>query len=138
MKKYDRYKFVKEGITFFIYSNPKDLLKSYFRGTRGNKIAIYHQYEGKKHIYSKEDWLDALHEDGFWAYLRGDVVHLWFDKSADFKDVLGLVAHELGHLEKPYYGFIREEKKACRYSDIAELAYEITERVTINKSLKIN
>ena len=131
-KRYDRYKFVKGGITFFIYSNAEDLLHCYFRDCYNKDSVEGYRQDGTKYYYSRKDLRKAVIEDGNWAYVRDKKsVHFWADKDTEFKRVLSLIAHEVAHIEiRPFYvDQSKEEIKAGRYETLTELAYDVAERI---------
>ena len=47
-------------------------------------------------------------------------VHVWIGKRATLKDVVSLLAHEMGHLERPFHDTrFAEETKAAKYERVA-------------------
>lgn len=60
-----------------------------------------------------------------WVENKGDI-HIWVAPHAPFIKVLRLLAHELGHKERPYFkASITEERKAEQFADVAMMAYTI-------------
>ena len=65
-------------------------------------------------------------ERGCWGWVSNHkTLHLWISSKAQFSEIIGLIAHELGHCEKPCGHGAREEKKAARYERVAEGAVKL-------------
>jgi len=64
---------------------------------------------------------------GCWGWCENrSILHLWISRRARFVDALNLIAHELGHCQKPHHNSrSKEEIKAANYGSIAESALEI-------------
>ena len=57
-------------------------------------------------------------------------VHVWIGKRATLDDVGKLLAHEIGHLERPFhYTRFAEETKAAKYERVAEIALEAAQEL---------
>jgi len=121
-------------ITFYIYHDLMDLLKSYFRGLHDKKtISGFDAKNMEKYNIITDNLFAILKEEGYWGFVKGEKsVHLWVDKEKrSFKDVLiYLVSHEIGHTIKPFYKRVGdEEMKATRHEEFVELAYKVTEKI---------
>ncbi len=63
---------------------------------------------------------------GCWGWIEAKRhIHVWISGRASLEDAVGLVAHELGHAEKPWCGASREERKAAKYESVAMMAVKI-------------
>lgn len=64
---------------------------------------------------------------GCWGFCAGKrTLHLWISRRANRADALGLVAHELGHCQRPHCRDKgREEQKANKFDEVAVNAMRI-------------
>jgi uncharacterized protein YjaZ len=64
---------------------------------------------------------------GTWGWVENKgAIHIWVSEKAPMHRIIRLLAHELGHKEKPYYkNRIQEERKAEKYADAAVASYNI-------------
>lgn len=60
---------------------------------------------------------------GCWGFCRDkSSIHVWISSRATTKEAVALLAHELGHCQKPWLSRGREEIKAAGYERVAETA----------------
>lgn len=59
-----------------------------------------------------------------WCENKGRI-HLWIAPGAEYREVFKLLAHEFGHMQRPYYRSLDEEQKACKYAKVAEFAWDV-------------
>lgn len=88
---------------------------------------------------SYAEMLDSVRTKGFWGFSRVTFVgnkpteatiHYWVGKNADEDDIIGLFAHELGHLAgkmKPP-GSAAEEDRADSYAEVAYAVVKMLKR----------
>lgn len=83
--------------------------------------------DGSVHAWPMSRVLRVRRKRGTWGWCEDKkVLHLWVAPYAEFKCVLRLVAHELGHTKRPYRRLrSQEEAKADTYANVAVLAYGI-------------
>ena len=64
---------------------------------------------------------------GTWGWCeQKKTIHVWISPEAEEHKIIELLAHELGHTEKPFHKTMqKEETKACRYAVIAQRAYKM-------------
>ena len=61
-----------------------------------------------------------------WGWVEGkEVIHYFIRKNATMNQIIGMFAHELGHMTRPWHRSIIEEKKAKKYEKVAIAAYEL-------------
>lgn len=68
-----------------------------------------------------------LNYDDVWGWIEDKQwVHIWFSDQCTPERLLGALAHELGHIRRPWHRdtFV-EETKACKYGSVAMTAYDI-------------
>lgn len=109
-------------------------------------IAAFHNC-GTAEIYSKGPWtweqdgvitvwgmrrmIRCRKKEGTWGFCedKGDI-HVWVDKHTQPKKIVRMIAHEIGHKQRPFKRDIfAEERKAEVYADVALTAFEIMEEI---------
>lgn len=87
---------------------------------------IWGDHDGEHSMPMKEA-VSKILSSRVWAWLGDkDTMHLWFAKNVDPKRLTAVIAHELGHSERPWHrDTIQEEQKASRYERVAGTAFEI-------------
>jgi hypothetical protein len=75
-----------------------------------------------------DEAISDIKECGCWGVCNNkNEIHLWMDKNVDPRQLIRLLAHERGHMLRPYHReFVKEESKACRYEDCAMFSYDVT------------
>jgi len=92
--------------------------------TRGNWEG--YDRNGRKVRRSMKEVLRLHRDRGCWGWVEHHrTLHLWVSRKASFSEAVALVAHELGHLERPWGHGSREEKKAARYEAVAQNAVDL-------------
>ncbi len=83
--------------------------------------------DGRPYTMTRKKAMTAYRKRKCWGFCRGkSEVHLWIGKKATKEQVIGLIAHELGHMARPFRQETQaEEIKAGRYEKIAKTAYNI-------------
>lgn len=101
-------------------------------GTKARTIRGFDS-EGKPYRYSAFKFLSIIRRRGRWGFAEHykKTIHVWIGKRATITDVISLLGHEIGHLQKPYShkNKSKEEQKASRYSMIAVDAYTLVKRL---------
>lgn len=79
---------------------------------------------GKKHRMSYSRSIEKIKEKGYWGFIDNKrTIHVWARTRTPMADVVGLLAHEIGHAQKPYHRTLLEEEKASKYELVAKSAY---------------
>ena len=66
---------------------------------------------------------EEIKRRGCWGWCEDKkVLHLWISRRAKLAEVIGLIAHEIGHCEKPYLRRAAEERKASKHEKVARNA----------------
>jgi len=75
----------------------------------------------------REAIADIKAKEPVWAWVEDKhVLHIWIGDTATPAQVLGVLAHEVGHTYRPYHRCVfKEEQKAAKRADIAMLAFDI-------------
>ena len=76
---------------------------------------------------SKKKFVGNVREQDCWGWVRGkSEIHFWFEVGTAVESLVAMLAHELGHMERPFYKeHKKEEKKACKYGRVALEAYRL-------------
>ena len=85
-------------------------------------------WDGERHTESAKEVISTiLAESKVWAWVENkSIVHLWKDKEATQKQILNVLAHEIGHTHRPYHkDSFKEEQKAEKYAEVASLAFDM-------------
>ena len=89
-------------------------------------VWIYYDRKGNQRRHRYKECYESILKRGCWAWCENkSTLHLWISRRAKFADAIGLIAHEVGHCQKPYLRFGREETKAARYEYVAQEAAKI-------------
>jgi hypothetical protein len=91
----------------------------------------FHNRQGKRVRLSVGACMRDMRKRGCWGWVLGKRwIHLWVSGRATMPEAISLIAHELGHCEKPNFGHgAREEQKAAKYEDVARRAEELAWRL---------
>lgn len=84
--------------------------------------------DGKEYEYTYDQYYEAIERIGCYAFADNkSEIHFWVDTEKAYPgDFLGMIAHEKGHLTRPFHrNEMKEEIKAERYGDTAAFAYQI-------------
>lgn len=75
--------------------------------------------------------LRVRRKTGTWGWCEEKrVIHLWVADHADDLSIMRLIAHELGHMRRPFKRESHEEEaKANQYADVAQTAFQIMRSV---------
>lgn len=83
-----------------------------------------------------DKWLASDVKCWGWASYKEKEVHVWASPEVTALDLIPLLCHELGHLQRPRYPFgFDEEKKASIYGKVAATAVEMAKELTTNKEV---
>lgn len=87
---------------------------------------IWGDYDGEHSMPMKEA-ISKILSSRVWGWLGNkDTMHIWFAKNVDPKRLMAVIAHELGHSNRPWHrDTVREEQKASLYEEVAGTAFEI-------------
>lgn len=94
--------------------------------------------KGEPYRLTTQEVVENCTRKGVWGFLEDKVkIHVWVDTGkATFADALKLIAHERGHMLRPYHKTTRgEEMKAGRYEDVADFAYLAATVIFGNKEI---
>lgn len=81
---------------------------------------------GEFYDYEKESIIDVYRGGGVFGFVVDKKhIHLWFNKEiVGMERLIAIIAHELGHIQRPYHRRGEfEEKKAEVFSHVALVAY---------------
>ncbi len=95
----------------------------------------YDQDNDRNRVWSMRRVLRNRRKIGTWGFCHNKKeIHIWISDHATPKSILKLIAHEIGHMQRPFKKkSILEEKKAMVYADVALTAFEIMEKLINDK-----
>ena len=85
-------------------------------------------WDGEQHSQSTREAISTiLKERKVWGWVEEkSIVHLRKDEEATQKEILNVLAHEIGHTHRPYHkDSFKEEQKAEKYAEVATLAFDM-------------
>lgn len=87
----------------------------------------YCDRNGEQCRMSVKEAKEEINKKGCWGWCENkETLHLWISSRASLLDAIELIAHELGHCERPYYfSSSKEEKKASVFGKVAYDALNI-------------
>lgn len=117
-------------IVILRYKTAGKCLRVYFGLDESDSLPEgYWEWKDAAGTYKKKTMRESLigiYKQQVWGWCENkETIHIWVGKEAKFEDVVGLIAHERGHMIRPYHRSLKEEQKACRYQDVAVMAYEV-------------
>lgn len=118
-----------QTITIFRYPTSKSCMEAFFeRDIDKVKICKGYDDEGNPWKCTSDEFLKYIRKNGCWAFIDLDnTIHIWHRKNTSIEKLVELLAHELGHTQRPYkYDLKEEEIKAGKYSHTARYAYQNT------------
>jgi len=92
------------------------------------------EQDGKRTVWSVRRMLRCRKKEGCWGFCadKGDI-HVWVDVHAKPSKIIRMLAHEIGHKQRPFKRTrILEERKAESYADVTLSAFEIMEDIIKN------
>jgi len=95
-----------------------------------NKFASGFGGDGKRFKIKRSVWLAKIRRFGCWGFanFKGREIHVWVGRGCKKERVIEMLAHELGHFERPRYRDKgKEEVKAVKYGTAAKTAYLVSE-----------
>ena len=115
-----------------VHKSLASCLKSY--GINGDGYWKWMDAEGKTHKRSHKVAVRSIRRRRCWAYISNkSEIHMWVGKGCNRIEVFRVLAHEMGHAERPFYRSLKEEQKAAKYERVAVSAYSHVDKV-IRKS----
>lgn len=86
--------------------------------------------EGEEYHTPQEVAIDEILCLDVWGWAeKKKTVHFYVNKKARIEDIISVIAHEIGHIETPYYKSPKEEQKACKYARVAVAAWELATKI---------
>lgn len=95
--------------------------------------------DGTQHCTPTQKAMDyILTEKCVWGWVEDKHrVHIWFNDQVSQEELVGALAHELGHARRPYSkDTFKEEEKACKYGSVAATAFAIMTDLTEGRDVK--
>lgn len=95
--------------------------------------------DGTEDICANKDAIKDIRKLSAWGWVEGkETIHLFVRKSAKLKDVISLLAHEVGHTRRPFHKSVIEEKKACIFAEVARCAFDLSTEILNNGGTTTN
>jgi hypothetical protein len=89
---------------------------------------------GESFSTSNQEKIKEIRKADTWGWINGkSTIHLFFRKNADMSELIGTIAHEFGHVQRPHQKTLIEEQKASKYADVAITSYELAKLMMTSK-----
>ena len=90
--------------------------------------------DGKEVEFDFNELIIAVKDMGCYGFAGNKLdIHVWISADANLVDVMNLLAHERGHLFRPFHrDLMKEEKKANLYGLCAEFACRVALNLGVN------
>ena len=121
-------------IKVFVYEKFSECFKQ-MHGMSSKMVQWYE--DGSTKLVQRKNLMRRYRNMGYYGFISWkNEMHLWFDNSCDISDMVGLIAHELGHIERPYHkDRSEEEKKAGKFAAVAKSATTLSVRILQEKGI---
>ena len=114
-----RYKTINGCLSKFFQCDRKDLDSLNGKFETKNERGEFKSYPVQKSI-------SLIRKMKVWAWVENkETIHFFARKNATERDLVDCFSHEIGHLQRPFHRSLIEEQKACMYSKVALMAYDI-------------
>ena len=72
-----------------------------------------------------------INSKGHWGFCNDkEEIHIWCTAKTTEREKLRLIAHEIGHTQRPYHKNIEEEEaKAERYAEVSAKAFDLMQQL---------
>uniref|UniRef100_A0A6M3K8F6 Uncharacterized protein n=1 Tax=viral metagenome TaxID=1070528 RepID=A0A6M3K8F6_9ZZZZ len=118
-----RYKTINSCLSQFFNCSRKDLDSLNGRFETKNELGEFKSYPVQKSI-------SLIRKMKVWAWVENkETIHFFVRKNATERDLVHCFSHEIGHTQRPFHKSLIEEKKACIYSKVALMAYDIAKQI---------
>ena len=84
--------------------------------------------DGTCHKGTMQESINSIRENYLvWAWLNNNTeIHIWIGEMADPVDIIGTLAHEIGHAYRPHHRCdFKDEQKANKYEEVTAVAFNI-------------
>lgn len=121
------------SVLFKLYTDVEEIVDGYMGG---EETTAMHGITESREV-DRATMLQEVTDIGVWGWSEVgvdlNVIHFWVDHEMNPEDIrehmLCLLAHEQGHLLRPYHKNMNvEEQKAQRYENVAQLAAMVTDQ----------
>ena len=113
------------------YRTLRDCLAEYFgcKPAEVPKRGHWHwtDMDGKRHKDTMAKTMRRMRNRGCWGWCEGKAkIHVWINSRCKPIDAIALIAHEIGHTQKPFrVTSDAEERKANTYESVAKGAIQV-------------
>ena len=108
-------------ISIIRYPTLRSCLKSFGLDDNSKGYWQWPDADGNKHRSQNGTAIKELKNRSCWGWVENKkIIHVWVGKRATLSDVVSLLSHEIGHLERPFHkNRFSEEQKASKYQRVA-------------------
>jgi hypothetical protein len=124
---------MKLGRSIVLYDSLEACMRAFFGGSRPPRDGAWtwQDADGEIHELSMVKSRAAIRRRGCWAWVENKTtIHAWISDRAAPRKVFRMLAHEIGHMERPYHRDLAEERKANKYARVALAAWDAMADVT--------
>ena len=127
--------YLPKKVRVFVYSDPVEVwAASWPEELDEGEQFVGIDKEGNEVEYTDADGIAGIKEQGCFGFVKWDKeLHIYFDaERADVLDLVQLLGHEIGHLQRPHKrDFMAEEMKAEHYSDFAGYVWRMLDALNM-------
>ena len=125
----------KKPIQIIRHSTLRECLKAYGIPANAQGYWKWADADGTNHKTKNSTALSLIKRRTCWGWTEDKkVIHVWIGKRATLVDIVGLLAHEMGHIQRPFRANVYdEEQKAAIYASVALGALSAAEEMLLNK-----
>ena len=86
--------------------------------------------DGKLFTMSLKEMKAKSRKRRCWAWVENkETIHLWMGNGCKEETLVRVLAHEMGHMERPFHRGPIEEQKAAKYERVAMDAYRMAKKI---------
>ena len=129
-----------EKVRLVIHPTVDGILQSYcgeeYEGlkegdTTSVNVMRYDENTGEYNQASFWDMKKDILQKGHWGFCNEkEEIHIWTSAKTTDKQKIRLIAHEIGHTNRPFHNDIeKEEAKAEKYADVTAKAWDLMQQL---------
>ena len=122
---------MKKEIDIITYKTINDCLAAFYGIDKKELSEVDGHFEwkdcnGREFTMEAQKAIQMIRKKKVWGWVEGKkTIHAFIRKSASLRDIIELLAHEVGHMQRPFYRSLKEEQKANIYEEVAVCAFDI-------------
>lgn len=127
-------RFTHRGLEVYVYPTSRAIVEEFWEGEGLEPDAkkTFHDGEGESFDEGFDDLLTYVRRAGQWAYVsRKYQLNIWLRRNTNFSELVSLLAHEYGHLVRPWHKSVAlEEEKATEFEKVCRTSIVLANRIS--------